>query len=62
VDLVLSLPAAEMQMVWNALMEIPGKHTYAICRKIETQLQAQGALPPGPEQVKPNEPPPTPAG
>lgn len=43
-DLTITLPAQEMQMVWNALMEIPGKHTYAIARKMEAQLAAQGAL------------------
>lgn len=42
--LTITLSPVEMQVVWNAMMEGPGKHTYEILKKLEHQLTQQGAF------------------
>lgn len=39
-----NLSPEEAQLMWNALLELPGKHTYALIKKLEGQLIEQGAI------------------
>lgn len=41
----LFLPPAEMQLVWNCVMEQPGKAVYPILRKMHQQFIEQGIMP-----------------
>lgn len=40
-DVSLFLSPAEMMVVWNSLMEQPGKATYGILRKMQKQMVDQ---------------------
>lgn len=41
----LFLSPQEMMIVWNALMEMPGKMTYGILRKMQQQMTEQKLMP-----------------
>lgn len=42
----LFLSPQEMMVVWNSLMEMPGKATYGILRKMQQQMTEQKLMPP----------------
>lgn len=39
-----NLTPDEAQLIWNALLELPGKHVYSLAKKLEQQLLAQNAI------------------
>ncbi len=41
----LFLSPEEMQLVWNCMLEQPGKVTYTVVRKMHQQFIEQGILP-----------------
>lgn len=63
-DYTLTLPPAQAQVVWDALMQLPGRVAYATMKNVEAQYMACEAAesapktfsnPPEPAVAKPGE-------